>query len=219
MPVIAEIDNPPASVLNGLGSLRGGLDAAVPAKDATHLLLGTWNIRAFGGLTPKWRFDADDSPKRNLADLIAIAEIVSRFDICAIQETRGDLTSLRTLMRRLGPHWGFVVTDIGEGAGANDERLAYIFDRRSVRFSGLAGELVIAEEEFGSPTTPLRTQFVRTPYMVSFEAGDPSTPVSLTLMSLHVVFGKQASERADEIRTFANRLKRRAQDPDELGAT
>lgn len=107
-------------------------------------------------MTPKWRTDADDSPKRNLADLVAIAEIVSRFDVCAIQETRGDLTALRTLMHRLGEDWGFVVTDVGEGDAANDERLAYVFDRRAVRFSGLAGELVIAEEEFGKLTTPVR---------------------------------------------------------------
>jgi hypothetical protein len=89
LPAIAAIDNPPASVLDGLGGLRSAFDAAVPAKAATHLLLGTWNIRAFGDLTPKWRTEPGDSPKRNLADLMAIAEIVSRFDVCAIQETRG----------------------------------------------------------------------------------------------------------------------------------
>lgn len=156
MPAIAEIDNPPASVLNGLGSLRGALDTTVPAKASTHLLVGTWNIRAFGNLTPKWRTDASDSPKRNLADLVAIGEIVSRFDVCAVQETRGNLTALRTLMRRLGADWGFVVTDVGEGEAANDERLAYVFDRRRVRFSGLAGELVIAEQ--GSATTRPRCE-------------------------------------------------------------
>jgi endonuclease/exonuclease/phosphatase family metal-dependent hydrolase len=211
------IDNPPASVLNALGGLGAALDATVPSKDAQHLLLGTWNIRAFGGLTPKWRTDAGDSPKRNLADLVAIAEIVSRFDVCAIQETRGDLTALRTLVRCLGPGWGFVVTDVGEGEAANDERLAYVFDRGSVRFSGLAGELVIAEEEFGKQATPLRKQFARTPYMVSFEAGPAGDPVGFTLISLHVVFGERAADRTPEIRTLANRLKLRAEDPDEFG--
>ena len=42
LPAIAAIDNPPASVLDGVGGLRGAFDAAVPAKAATHLLLGTW---------------------------------------------------------------------------------------------------------------------------------------------------------------------------------
>jgi endonuclease/exonuclease/phosphatase family protein len=214
---IEAIDDPPASVLDALKGLRGALDATVPTKDATHLLLGTWNIRAFGGLTPKWRTDAGDQPKRNLADLTAIAEVVSRFDVCAIQETRGELTALRTLVRCLGDDWGFVVTDVGEGDAANNERLAYLFDRRSVRFSGLAGELVIADKDFGGNATPLRRQFARSPYMVSFEAGRPSAPVGFTLISLHVIFGNEAADRTREIRTFANRLKRRAQDPDEFG--
>jgi Endonuclease/Exonuclease/phosphatase family len=217
MPAIAEIDQPPAIVVDDLSGLRDALDAALPVKDGTHVLLGTWNIRAFGGLTPKWRTDAADSPRRNLADVVAIAEIVSRFDVCAIQETRGDLTALRTLKRRLGEDWGFVVTDVGEGAAANDERLAYVFDRRRVRFSGLAGELVIAEEGFGDAATPLRKQFARSPYMVSFETGPVDDPVGFTLVSLHVVFGHAVADRTPEIRTFANRLKARAEDPDEFG--
>ena len=120
-------------------------------------------------------------------------------------------------MRRLGGDWGFLVTDVGEGEAANDERLAYVFDRRAVRLAGLAGELVIAEEDFGSATTPLRKQFARSPYMVSFEAGPPAKPVGFTLISLHVVFGNKPADRTPEIQTFANRLKRRAQDPDEFG--
>ena len=97
-------------------------------------------------------------------------------------------------MRRLGGDWGFLVTDVGEGEAANDERLAYVFDRRAVRLAGLAGELVIAEEDFGS-ATPLRKQFARSPYMVSFEAGPPAKPVGFTLISLHVVFGNKPADR------------------------
>lgn len=48
MPAIAEIDHPPAAVLNGLAGLRAALDVSLPSKAATQLLLGTWNIRAFG---------------------------------------------------------------------------------------------------------------------------------------------------------------------------
>src|SRR5215218_1161852 len=39
---IEAIDDPAASVLDALKGLRGALDATVPTKDATHLLLGTW---------------------------------------------------------------------------------------------------------------------------------------------------------------------------------
>ena len=86
-----------------------------------------------------------------------------------------------------------------------------------MRFSGLAGELVIAEENFGAAATPLRKQFARPPYMVSFEVGPPNKPVGFTLMSLHIVFGKKAADRTPEIATFAQRLKDQAEAPDEFG--
>lgn len=216
MPALAAVDDPPAEVRDDLAELSAGLDALLPARDDGHLLIGTWNIRAFARLTPRWRTLPGDSPKRNLADLCAIAEIVRRFDVCAIQETRTDLTALRTLLRRLGPGWGFVVTDAGEGDAANDERLAYVFRRPHVRFGGLAGELVIDEEAFGTETTPLRRQFARSPFLVSFEAGPEDAPTGFTLVTLHVVYGASAAERTPEIATFAERLRDRAQDPDEF---
>src|SRR3954470_15212642 len=113
MPALEAVDHPPAEVETVLADLGTGLDNLLPQRDARHVLLGTWNVRAFGGLTARWISGAGDSPKRNLADVCSIAEIVSRFDVCAIQETRGDLTGLRTLLRRLGPDWGWVVTDAG----------------------------------------------------------------------------------------------------------
>jgi hypothetical protein len=93
--------------------LRTALDGdpGLPARAADHVLIGTWNVRAFGGLTPKWNSDSGDSPKRNLADGCCLAEIVRRFDVCAIQETRGNLTAMLTLLRRLGPTWGAILTD------------------------------------------------------------------------------------------------------------
>jgi hypothetical protein len=35
-----------------------------------NLLIATWNIRHFGGVTEKWTTDPEDSPKRNLPDRI-----------------------------------------------------------------------------------------------------------------------------------------------------
>lgn len=62
--------------------------ACRPATTIT--LLDTWNVRVFGGLTAKWDSGSSDSPRRNLTD-ICLAEVVRRFDVCAIQETRGKL--------------------------------------------------------------------------------------------------------------------------------
>lgn len=49
--------------------------------------------------------EAGDAPKRDLASLRHIAEIVSRFDVVALQEVRDDIKSLRHLMRLLGDDW------------------------------------------------------------------------------------------------------------------
>src|SRR3954447_13347109 len=216
MPALGAIDDPPGDVRAAIAQLRDTLAGELPGRDAGHLLIGTWNIRAFGGLTDAWSTGPRDSPKRNLADVCAIAEIVQRFDVCALQETRGDLTALRTLLRRLGPEWGMLITDTGEGAAANDERLAYVFDRRSVDTSGLAGELVIDDASFGDAATPPRHQFARPPFMVSFEAGPVAARQRFTLVSLLIDYGENAVDRTPEIATFANRLRDRALDDDEF---
>jgi hypothetical protein len=44
------------------------------------------NIRHFGGITEKCTTESTDSPKRNLRDVLCLAEIVSRFDVVALQE-------------------------------------------------------------------------------------------------------------------------------------
>ena len=149
MPTVS-VDNPPASVEAVLGGLRTGLSSKIPAKhQSSNLLIGTWNIRAFGGLTEKWESAASDSPKRNLADVCAIAEIISRFDVVALQETRDDLSALRTLMQAPGTALELHRHRRRRGPAGNGERLAYLFDTKRVRLTGLAGELVVPEEWFG----------------------------------------------------------------------
>lgn len=214
MPVLIDINEPPASVAPDLGELRSGLDSVVPAKrEEANLLIGTWNIRAFGGVTEKWQSAEEDSPKRNLADICALAEIVSRFDVVAIQETRDDLSALHRLLERLGPDWSFIVTDVGEGEPANGERLAFLFDTRRLRLTGLAGELVVPEEWFGEiEHGALQRQFARTPYAVSFAAGERA----FTLVTLHVVYGEKPADRLAELAAIADWLAERASNSDEF---
>src|SRR5688572_17568363 len=128
-----------------LERIRAGLkDQGVPAKHLDqNLLIGTWNLRAFGDLTEKWSAGPDDTPKRDLHALALIAEIVSRFDVVAVQEAKGNIKALRHLLKMLGPDWGLILTDESAGAPGNDERLAFVFDTRRVKPSGLACELVV----------------------------------------------------------------------------
>ena len=164
--------------------------------------MATWNLRAFGGLTERWRAEEGESPLRDLFDVRCIAEVVSRFDVAALQEVRGNLTALRTLLAALGPDWAAVMTDVTRGRRGNDERMAFVFDLRRLRPSGLAGELVVAiESETDVPVGGLGRQFARTPYAVSFAAGS----ASLTLVTLHVIYGEEP-ERAAELREIGRWL-------------
>jgi hypothetical protein len=182
---MAEITGaPPADVVRELGGLRSALDDAVPVKALDrNLLIATWNVRAFGDLTQKWRSDPGDSPKRDLASLLAIATIIDRFDVVAVQEVRGNLKCLRHAVKVLGPHWAMILTDVTQGHEGNDERLAFLFDTRRVKPSGLACELVLPQPraEDGARAATVE-QFARTPYAVSFQTGTQT----LILVTLHV---------------------------------
>ena len=181
-------------------------DSVVPARRVDqNLLIATWNIRAFGDLTEKWTAAADDSPKRDLHALAVIAEIVSRFDVVAIQEVKGNIKALRWMLRMLGPDWGLILTDVSRGDPGNDERLAFVFDSRRVKPSGLACELVIPAGwarslEIGQDV--LEEQFARTPYAVSFISGGQT----FILVTLHVIYGDKPSDRLAELRGIAEWL-------------
>jgi endonuclease/exonuclease/phosphatase family metal-dependent hydrolase len=203
-------DPPPEAVLADLARLRSALDDEVPAKALDrNLLIATWNVRAFGGLTEKWESSGEDSPKRDLHSLLCIAEIVSRFDVIAVQEAKDDLKALRHLIRALGPDWGLSLTDVTEGAPGNSERMAFLFDTRKVQLSGLACEIVVPEEQLGLiGSGALQRQFARTPYAVSFRSGEKT----FILVTLHVIYGEDEQERLPEIMAIAEWLARWARD-------
>ncbi|MCR9215416.1 MAG: endonuclease/exonuclease/phosphatase family protein [Proteobacteria bacterium] len=187
-------------------ALRLELDLLIPPKReiARNILIATWNIKAFSSLTRKWTATSSDSPKRDYRGLWAITEIASRFDVIAIQEIKGDLRALRTMMKTLGPQWNFLITDVTRGDSGNNERMGYIFDTSRVQLSGLAGELVIPETEDGIiGTGALQRQFARTPYAVSFRAGKDT----FILTSLHVDYGSDSAGRIPELKGIAEWMK------------
>jgi endonuclease/exonuclease/phosphatase family metal-dependent hydrolase len=208
-------DSPPQLVRDDLAALRAALDVSIPPKTLDrNVLIGTWNIRAFGQVTQQWTTGAGDSPKRGLSHVLYIAEIISRFDVVALQEIKRDLEGLRLLMRALGPDWGWILTDLTRGKEGNQERMAFVFDLRRVRPSGLAAELVVPiETETTLTEAGLQKQFARTPYAVSFQ----SKRASFTLVTLHVIWGSNATERLPEIRQIARWLADWAAGGDEFG--
>ncbi len=109
-------DNPPADVQQELALLRQNLNSSIPSKQLTdNVLIATWNIRAFGDLTEKWEALDNDSPKRDLHSLLAITEIISHFDIIAMQEVKGNLKCLRHMLKILGGDWNFQLKPNDEG--------------------------------------------------------------------------------------------------------
>jgi hypothetical protein len=196
----------PAAVEAELATLRAALDEAVPAKRlGRNLLVATWNIRAFGDMSETWKRSKRDKPKRNMADVLAIAEIASRFDVVAIQEGRANLKALRHMLKALGPDWGLILTDVNPPPAGNGERLAFVFDTRRAKASGLAAELVVPDDWLRKgkiAAGALQEQFVRTPYSVSFLAGTET----FILTTLHVIYGEDAGERTGELGAIAQWL-------------
>lgn len=203
-------DRPPQEIEAELAELRAALDDEVPPKKLDrNLLIATWNIRAFGDLTEEWMSGPDDSPRRDLHSLLCIGEIVSRFDVIALQEVKGNIKALRHMLKWLGPEWGLILTDVVKGAAGNSERLAFVFDTRKVQLSGLACELVVPKEELDeiSPDA-LEKQFARTPYAVSFRSGSRT----FILVTLHVIYGESAPDRRPELKAIAGWLAGWAKD-------
>lgn len=127
----------------------------------------------------------------------------------AVREIRGNLKTIRHTTKALGPDWGFVLTDVTRGDPGNDERRGFIFDRRTTRISGLAGELVVPEAEFDRiDPDALDRQFARTSYAVAFRCGGET----FVLVTRHVLRGDGPDDRTPELRAIAGWLDRWVRD-------
>lgn len=158
-----------------LVELRKHLSENIPTRTVNQsLLLATWNIRDF------------DSNKfghgpRLIESFFYIAEIISRFDLIAIQEVTRDLRALKKVLEILGPHWSYMVTDVTEGSSGNNERMAFVYDTNKVRFANMAGEVVLPQKKLIN----LKDQFARSPYVVAFQSGW----FKFQLCTVHIYYG------------------------------
>lgn len=123
-------------------ALRAALAAHFAASGSVgnrlqSVRIGTWNLREFGN----GKYGGRDEEC-----LFYIAEIISHFDIVALQEIRGDLAEFSRLMRLLGPEWEFLATDVTDGGPGNGERMVYAYCRSRAWFRNIAGELTLAED-------------------------------------------------------------------------
>ena len=151
----ADASGMPPEVAAEVEVMSAAARAAIPARTDANLLVATWNLRAFAGLTAKWEAGPGESPQRDWHAVACIAAVLSCFDVVAIQEVRRDISALRFLMDQLGPDWRFFTTDVTEGSGGNGERLTFLHRTDRVQPSGLVGEIVLPDG--GTPGRPATT--------------------------------------------------------------
>ena len=178
--------------------LRTQLKHQIPARNVTEsILVATWNIREFGR--------NEKSGPRLPESFLFIAEIISHFDLVAVQEVNENLSDLKRLMKVLGDWWNYIVTDVTSGVSGNQERIAYVYDSRKVAFDHLAGELAIPPKLRGKGTSE---QPARSPFICSFRTGWRR----ISLCSVHIYYGKSTandSRRVQEIDAIAGLLASR----------
>ena len=199
-------DTRSASTAADVRRIGAALAGHVPDKAGANLLIGTWNIRAFGNLTAKWQAGPGDSPRRDWHALECIAEVVRRFDVTAVQEARRNTTSLAGLLQLLGPAYRLITSDVTEGDAGNGERLTFVYDSTRVQPSGLVGELVLPDSANGRVE-----QFARSP----FAAGFVRDGTEFVLTTVHVLWGARPQDRLPELTAFAEWMRDWAKRPDD----
>lgn len=160
-------------------ALKQSLENSVaPRKTDNNLLVASWNIKEFGHTT-----------QRLPESYFYIAEILSYFDLIAIQEIKTSLNDLYIIQRLLGDDWGYLVNDITEGDSGNSERSCYLFNKKRVQMAGLAGEIVLWDD-----ITQISSikQLKRTPYITGFTAGWKT----FAMINLHLHPGSKTSDIA-----------------------
>ncbi|QEC66494.1 hypothetical protein FRZ67_03995 [Panacibacter ginsenosidivorans] len=156
-------------------------DAAlkIPAATSKTLRIATWNIANLG------EQDRED------AHLQIIAEIISWFDIIAVQETKENYEHFKKIVAFAGRKYKFIFSD----AAGNNERLAFIYDSNKVKVLEEVAEYAIPPSDYGDikitgvPAT--FAGFDRSPFMVSFAAGN----FQFTLMTVHLYYGDETPKK------------------------
>ncbi|GAB1265384.1 hypothetical protein NBRC116493_27210 [Aurantivibrio infirmus] len=187
-----------ATELKGLKLLRSRIEAAnIPSTKLDETInIATWNIRHWG------------QKRRKICSLHYIAEILNQFDLISVVELRRDVTEMKYVLDLLGEYWDVVFSDYITDAGGNKERIAYIFDRRAVQFTGMAAE-TDGPRKKNKKTGVYEPLFSwwRKPYMASFKAGS----FDFVALSVHIQWGTKEG-RKKELEQLASWVKEYVKD-------
>jgi endonuclease/exonuclease/phosphatase family metal-dependent hydrolase len=182
--------------LQGLKVLRQRIEkAGIPSSKLDETLnIATWNIREFG------------KKARTPEAIHYIAEILGQFDLISVVELRDDLTDLSRVLTILGPYWRAIYSDFIPDSGGNYERIAFVYDKRAVTFTGLA-DGAVPDRTKTDDRYDINNMWWRTPYLGSFRAGN----FDFVIMTAHIRWGKQPEERLKEVQSVADWLKAKFQ--------
>lgn len=172
-PTFAHVVDPVVEI----GALRTYRDTApgraIPARTRHRLLLATWNVANLGVQ------DRGDEHYR------LIAEIMSWFDVVAVQEVNDNLAGIRTIAGHLPAGRRLLFSD----ASGNDERLTYVYDASRVTLLEEVGEIAPAPSTYPAIKLPGIDQqlngFDRNPYLATFNSGS----FTFSLVNVHLYFG------------------------------
>ena len=161
----------------------------IPAKAKDTLLVATWNIANLG---VQDRLDSDYE---------LIAEVMSWFDLVAVQEVNDDLRGIEAIHGQLPARYDLLFSD----ASGNRERQAFLFDSRKISRLKEVGRVAIPPSQL--PKIAVQgavaafTGFDRGPYLASFEAGT----FRFSLLNVHLFYGSEATADLDRrtLETFA----------------
>jgi endonuclease/exonuclease/phosphatase family metal-dependent hydrolase len=150
----------------------------IPRREQGKLLVATWNIANLG------------AQHRRDQDLSIIAEIVSWFDIVAMQECRENFGDLFDIQNKLPKPYRIIMSD----ASGNNERMAFVYDSRKLSVLEEIGEIAFPPSRLKSIKLPgIDAQFNgfdRTPYLAAFAVGD----TSMMFVNVHLYYGNEKPE-------------------------
>ncbi len=156
------------------------LARAIPERSADSLLVATWNIANLG------------AQQRRDQDFALIGEILSWFDIIAVQECRDNFLDLELITHKMPASTNYLMSD----AAGNSERMTFLYDSQKLTMLEEIGEITLPPSVYPRIKLPGVDQvfegFDRAPYLASFAAG----ATSLTLVNAHLFYGKSKADAA-----------------------
>jgi endonuclease/exonuclease/phosphatase family metal-dependent hydrolase len=161
----------------------------VPARQPGRLLLATWNIANLG------------LQQRRDKDYRLIAEILSWFDLIAVQEVHDNTAGVRGIHQHLPGSYRLLFSDIA----GNKERMAFVYDTTKVAQLEKVGEVSVPPADFPQIKLPGIQRkfdgFDRNPYIVAFQAGT----FRFQVVNVHLFYGseKPADIERRSLETYA----------------